>query len=210
MQRLDFHYDPICPFCWITSRWILQVADDRKLDITWRPLSLAILNNELDGSDTTEEGEPHRLGHRVHRVILAAAAQGHRVIDLYSAFGRPHHLDQRPYDDALIAEVLADLGLPADLAKAADDTSWDKHLQEENEAAAEAMGGDTGVPVIVLELPDGQRRGLNGPILCALPSRQEGVELWDALTGLAPIASFYGVSRVRPDGMPDTSTTSGL
>ena len=104
MQRVDFYFDPCCPFCWITSRWLLQVSRSRDVEITWRPFSLADKNDELrpDGPGATEHAEGHRAAHRVLRVITAAAKRGASVIDLYSAFGRALHVEGRPLDDALI------------------------------------------------------------------------------------------------------------
>ena len=211
MQRIDFYFDPSCPFCWITSRWLLQVEKQRDLEITWRPFSLAIKNDELanDGSDASPHGQLHRDGHRIHRVIAAAAKQDASAIDLYSAFGRAFHVDGRDYDDTLIREVLGGAGLPADLAEAADDTSWDAHLSDETDAALEAVGDDTGVPVIVFTDDEGGKRGYFGPVLNALPSDDEGLAIWDGLAALAPVTSFYELKRTRPDGGPDTASTKG-
>ena len=210
MQRLDFYFDPCCPFCWITSRWLLQVSEERAVDITWRPFSLAEKNDELaGGSDASALADMHREAHRVHRVIGAAVKEGASTIELYSAFGRPFHLEQRSYDDALIAEVLQQQGLSADLAKAADDASWDSHLATETQSAVDAVGEDTGVPTIVFET-DGEKKGYYGPVLNAMPSKEEGLAIWDGLTTLAPVTAFYELKRTRPEGMPDTSGTKGL
>lgn len=213
MQRIEFFYDPSCPFCWITSRFLLQVSTERDLDITWRPFSLAMKNNELNGDDdaVTEHGEMHRAAHRVLRVITAAAKRENAsVIDLYSPFGRRYHLDRAAYDDALIAEVLAQSGLPAELAEAADDTSWDDDLTASIDAALAAVGDDTGVPTIVFVGDDGERRGFYGPVLQTLPSPQEGLQLWDSLAGMATVSAFYELKRTRPAGRPDTASTKGL
>ena len=173
MERIEFFYDPCCPFCWITSRFLLEVSAERDIDVTWRPFSLAMKNGELGGDDdaVTEHGEMHRSSHRVLRVVTKAAEQhGASVIDLYSAFGRRFHLDHEKYDDAMIADVLAAAGLPAELAKAADDTSLDEGLQATIDSALEAVGDDTGVPTIVFVSDDGERRGFYGPVLQELPA----------------------------------------
>ncbi|MFC9357067.1 DsbA family protein [Rhodococcus sp. NPDC057014] len=212
MQRLEFYFDPSCPFCWITSRWLLQVADERDLDITWRPFSLAEKNDEVanDRSDKTSHGDLHRPAHRVHRVIAAAAKHGAAVIDLYSAFGRPYHVDGREYDDALIAQVLVTEGLPTGLARAADETSWDAYLRDETSSAVAAVGEDTGVPIIVFKLENGEKKGLYGPVLNNMPNREDALALWDGLRTLAPVSAFYELKRTRPDGLPDTSGTEGI
>lgn len=213
MERIEFFYDPCCPFCWITSRFLLEVSAERDVDVTWRPFSLAMKNNELAGDDdaVNEHGEMHRSSHRVLRVITKAAEQhGASVIDLYSAFGRRFHLDHEKYDDAMIADVLAAAGLPAGLAKAADDTSLDEGLQASIDSAVEAVGDDTGVPTIVFVSDDGQRRGFYGPVLQELPSKEDALRLWDSLVGLVSVPAFYELKRTRPEGMPNTASTKGL
>ena len=213
MERIEFFYDPCCPFCWITSRFLLEVSAERDVDVTWRPFSLAMKNNELAGDDdaVNEHGEMHRSSHRVLRVITKAAEQhGASVINLYSAFGRRFHLDHEKYDDAMIADVLAAAGLPAGLAKAADDTSLDEGLQASIDSAVEAVGDDTGVPTIVFVSDDGQRRGFYGPVLQELPSKDDALRLWDSLVGLVSVSAFYELKRTRPEGMPDTASTKGL
>ena len=213
MERIEFFYDPCCPFCWITSRFLLEVSAERDVDVTWRPFSLAMKNNELAGDDdaVNEHGEMHRSSHRVLRVITKAAEQhGASVIDLYSAFGRRFHLDHEKYDDAMIADVLAAAGLPAELAEAADDTSLDEGLQASIDSALEAVGDDTGVPTIVFVSDDGQRRGFYGPVLQELPSKDDALRLWDSLVGLVSVPAFYELKRTRPQGMPDTASTKGL
>ncbi|MFC9553999.1 DsbA family protein [Rhodococcus sp. NPDC056960] len=212
MERLEFYFDPSCPFCWITSRWLLKVAEERDLDITWRPFSLAEKNDEIanDGSDKTSHGDLHRPAHRVHRVIAAAAKQGAAVIDLYSAFGHPYHIEGREYDDALIAQVLADERLPADLVRAADDTSWDAYLRDETNSAVAAVGDDTGVPIIVFKLENGEKKGYYGPVLNDMPNRDDGLAIWDGLRILTPVSAFYELKRTRPNGMPDTSGTKNI
>lgn len=213
MESIEFFYDPCCPFCWITSRLLLEVSKERELDITWRPFSLAVKNDELDGDENavTPHGKMHRSSHRVLRVITKAAEEnGASVIDLYFAFGRRFHVEHEKYDDAMIAAVLAEAGLPAELAKAADDTSLDDGLRASIDAAIEAVGEDIGVPTIVFDSEDGERRGFYGPVLQTLPSKEEGLRLWDSLTGMVSVPAFYELKRTRPDGMPDTASTKGL
>lgn len=210
MQRIDFYFDPSCPFCWITSRWLLTVQGKRDLEITWRPFSLALKNDELTSTaDEDRHAQLHRDGHRIHRVIAAASEQGASAIDLYSAFGRAFHVDGRDFDDALVREVLDGAGLPAELAKAAEDTSWDAHLSAETDAAVAAVGDDTGVPVIVFTDGEGQERGYFGPVLNTLPDETESLAIWDGLATLAPVTAFYELKRTRPDGGPDTASTKG-
>lgn len=211
MTEIEFFFDPSCPFCWITSRWLLEVQGERDIDITWRQFSLAIKNKELanDGSDESPHGEVHRAAHNVNRVILAAVEQGASAIDLYTAFGTRNHIDGRKYDDAMITEVLAEQGLSADLAKAAQDTSYDAKLEKELQSALDAAGGEVGVPTIVFTGKDGKRLGYFGPVLNEMPEREEGLAIWDGLEKLATVTSFYELKRTRPKGGPDTASTAG-
>lgn len=211
MSRIDFYFDPSCPFCWITSRWLLQVQQERDIDVTWRPFSLALKNDELgaDGTDSAH-GAAHRPAHEVLRVMLAAADRGASLIDLYSAFGRRNHVDRRSYDAAMIAEVLAELDLPADLADAATDGSYDERLQAEITSATDLGGTDIGVPFIAFHGEDGRAQGYFGPVLNEMPGTDEGLRLWDGLERLGTVSSFYELKRTRPQGGPDTRGTAGL
>lgn len=210
-MKVEFYFDPCCPFCWVTSRWLLMVSGERQLDISWKQFSLAIKNDELagDGSDKTEHGDMHRAAHRIHRVMLAAKkSHSAKLIDLYTAFGIPYHLAGEEFDNELIDKVLERAKLPAELAKAADDTSLDKQLGQSTNEAVDVVGSDIGVPTIVFVAEDGSKTGYFGPVLQALPDKPEALKLWDNLSGLATDKYFYELKRGRPSGGPDTVSTA--
>lgn len=206
MTKVEFYFDPSCPFSWITSRWLTQVQSRRDIEVTWRQFSLALKNNEVEpsGKETSYE-KSHRGAHRVQRVIRRAVSQhGASVIELYSEFGIQFHIMEREFDDDMIREVLAEKKLPAELLSAADDKSLDNELQSEIDSATEAAGQDIGVPTMVFMDKDGQRRGYFGPVLNELPSTiEESLNLWDGLEKLATSSSFYEIKRARPDGDPN-------
>lgn len=209
MTKVDFYYDPSCPFCWITSRWLLQVSAQRKIDITWRPFSLAMKNDEL----TQQAGESKyaaasRSAHRVARVIEAARQQGAAAIDLYAAFGRRHHVGGSAFDDAMIQEVLAEQNLPAELAAAADDASHDAQLAAELQSAIDVVGQDIGAPTIVFYLQGGSKQGYFGPVLQELPDVDESLRIWDGVAQLASSTSFYELKSTRPSGGPNVASTA--
>lgn len=208
MQRIDFYFDPSCPFCWITSRWLLQVSEQRDLEIAWRPFSLALKNDELGGGTDSPMKHSHLGGHRVLRVIAAGAKNGAQPIDLYSAFGRQHFLGERDYDDELIREVLREAGLSEDLARDADDETYDGALRQEMESALDVVGDDTGVPIIVFHTEHG-KQGYFGPVLNELPGDDEALRLWDGLEKMATVGAFYELKRTRPSGGPAVETTQG-
>lgn len=206
MTTIEFYYDPSCPFCWITSRWLLDVQKHRELNIAWRQFSLALKNDELDAStpDKSPHGDVHRGSHRTHRVITAAVQQHNAsAIELYSEFGIRYHIMEKPFDDDMIREVLAAKNLPAELLRSADDSSLDIYLQAELDSAIDAAGQDIGVPTIVFTDTDGARRGYFGPVLDALPdSLEESLNLWDGLEKLAHVSHFYELKRSR-EGSPN-------
>lgn len=210
VMTVDFYFDPSCPFCWITSRWLLMVSGERELNVNWRPFSLAIKNDELDASrpGKTEHGELHRSSHRVLRVMLAAKAKGAQFIDLYTDFGLAHHIGGRAFDDELIAETLAARHLPPELAAAADDAAYDTELAASIKSATDVAGEDIGVPTIVFTAADGSQNGFFGPVLQTLPEKVEALKLWDGLTQLATDQNFYELKRTRPAGNPDVFSTA--
>jgi len=202
MTKIEFFFDPACPFSWITSRWLLQVSAERDIDVTWRQFSLALKNQALDKpSDDSGHAQAHLAAHRIHRVIRQASqVTGASTIDLYSEFGIRHHIMEKPFDDALIAAVLADKQLPAELIDAADDTSLDADLEAEIDSAVAAAGSDIGVPTIVFYSRDNQRLGYFGPVLNELPNLEESLAIWDGLEKLATVSHFYEIKRNRPGG----------
>lgn len=140
--------------------------------------------------------------------MLAAQQHGIELIDSYSLFGLKHHMAGFPYNDEWIANVLEELGAPADLISAADDSSLDAKLQSELDAAIEVVGEDVGVPTIVFTLDDGTRQGYFGPVIREIPELDEALKLWDGLANLATVKSFYELKRSRPNGGADTSSSA--
>lgn len=204
MTPIEFYFDPSCPFCWITSRWLLQVAGERNLAINWRQFSLALKNDELkvDKNSTpllSLHSETHRDAHRVQRVINRAVNKyDASSIELYSEFGIRFHIMEQSFDDDMILEVLDAKKLPHELLAAADDTSIDKKLQAELDTAIEAAGTDIGVPLIVFTDKNGTRRGYFGPVLDELPtSIEESLALWDGLQAVATSPHFFELKRSR-------------
>jgi hypothetical protein len=208
-MNVTFYFDPCCPFCWITSRWLLLVQNQRHLKVDWQPFSLALKNDELAATADSKHATTHRAAHRVLRVIVAAQEKtGASLIDLYTEFGKPFHLLDRPYDDTLISQILAEQNLPADLLAAADDAQYDARLSGSIKAATAVAGDDIGVPTIVFTADDGSKSGFFGPVLQELPSEEAALKLWDGLSQLATDKNFYELKRSRPDGQPDVFSTA--
>ena len=205
-MKLEFYFDPSCPFCWVTSRWLLSVSNKRDLHITWRPFSLAMKNDELKADNSGKQG--HLSAHRVIRVMLAAAKDGVSLSDMYTKFGIRHFMVGDEYDDQFIADVLKELKLDPQYAKSADDTKLDNELEASIAEATKVVGQDIGVPTIVFEFEDGHKTGFFGPVLQALPDEETSLELWDGLIKLAAVPGFYELKRGREAGGPDVFSTA--
>lgn len=203
-MNVEFYFDPSCPFSWITSRWLIQVKDARKLDITWRPFSLALKNGELGDIKHSSE---HGNSHRVLRVMQLAASQGSDMGEMYTAFGTERHIMGEEYADEIIKKVLAELDLSAELLSAADDKSQDSALRDSLDSALEVVGNDVGVPTIIFN-DGGKRTGYFGPVLQDLPGVADSLKLWDGLRVLATAPQFYELKRTRPDSGPNTASTA--
>ncbi|MDF2980063.1 MAG: hypothetical protein K0S40_4791 [Actinomycetospora sp.] len=224
-DRLEFFFDPICPFCWVTSRWVVEVARQRPLEVTWRPVSLAILNEEISYEErlraSEEYPDSHVRGLEMLRVVHAAReAHGPEVVgDLYTALGAlVWDADPPEGDDfrAVMHEMarrrdlrpaLERAGLPADLADAADDTARDDDLRAETEEAAQRCGGGVGTPILSFSPPDGP--ALFGPVIDAPPSGDDALRLWDAVATLAQWRGFAELKRTLRS-FPDTPLSSKL
>lgn len=207
-MNVEFYFDPACPFCWITSRWLLVVSGERDINIEWKPFSLAIKNNELDSGEG-KYAEMHRASHRALRMMMAAHS-GHNtpLIDLYTSFGIKHHVAGFEIDNDLLTEILTEKGLPVELLNEADNTKYDQLLEGYIKDATDTAGQDIGVPTIVFTNKDGKKQGFFGPVLQELPDNKECLELWDGLSKLATNSSFYELKRSRPGGTPDIGSTA--
>lgn len=210
VMKVVFYFDPSCPFSWITSRWLIEVAKSRPIEVTWRPFCLAIKNNELEMKAGEDDHAPvHRDSLRALRLMLIAD-RDHKIplIDSYTAAGKIKHVDKNQLDDNGLKQLLADLGLPEELITSADDTTLDSELKGSLDEAMAVVGEDVGVPTIVYQLDDGSSQGYFGPVLNSMPSSTECLAIWDGLVKLAGVKSFYELKRTRPDGDPDTQSTA--
>ncbi len=193
-MQIDFFFDPLCPWCWITSRWMTEVSEHRDLDLTWRPFSLAI-KNDSDGSKSYRPSE--EWGLRGLRVIEAVRRKlgDEAVARVYAEMGARKHNDGIDFPDH--ADVLSTLGIDPALATAADDDSWDAVIEASMDAALELAGDDVGVPTIVYE----GRAAFFGPVISPAPTGDAALRLWDGLASLATTTDgFFELKRTRDVG----------
>lgn len=201
---IEFFFDPVCPFAWITSRWIVKVQDQTDYKVDWRFISLRILNKEKDyARDFPPDYEHgHTAGLRMLRVAAAVRADlgpapvGALYTELSSAT-----FDAEPNESyrlslgtpEMVAGALERAGLPTTYAAALDDTSLDVVIEEETELALARTGRDTGTPIITFRPPDGI--SFFGPVISRVPDDADAVPLWNAVTMLAAYPGFSEMKR---------------
>ncbi len=191
---VEFWFDAICPWCWMTSRWAAEVASVRGFEIAWHPVSLAVIN---EGNEPGSHAHLHEAGHRFSRVIEAARREaGESVVgQLYTEIGPRRHPGGRDDFDTIIAESLAAVGLDASLAAAADSTETDAQIRENTAHALKIAGPDVGVPVISI---DGV--AFFGPVVTPAPTGEAALRLWDGIYAAASVPGFYELKRGRSEG----------
>jgi hypothetical protein len=207
---INFYFDPVCPFAWLTSKWVRSVMAQRDYTVDWRFISLRMTNAHID-YDThfpPEYEAGHTAGLRLLRVAAKAraehgreavgplyAAYGAHIFDSGSPFERPaeaNGLDPRGTREA-VEPILVEAGLPAELVKALDDESLDPEIRAETDEALSLTGKDVGTPIIHFEPPTGV--AFFGPVISRLPSDADAVRLWDHVVGLAGFPGFAEMKR---------------
>ena len=201
----DFWFDPLCPWAWITSRWILEVENVRDVQTRWHVMSLALLNENREGLSERYQ-EMMRLALGPVRVCIAAEQlRGPEILlPLYTAMGTRRHVEGRGRDDvddarASLAEALAEVGLPASLLDAATSTEYDEALASSHHAGMDPVGTDVGTPAIQVN-----GNPIFGPVVTPAPKGEAAGLLWDGVLLCTATEGFYELKRTR-DARPDFS-----
>lgn len=199
---VDFWFDPICPWAWMTSRWMLEVEKVRDVEVSWHVMSLAVLNEpKLD-----ELPEQYREGMKtawgpVRVVIAAQQLHGDEVVGkLYTALGTRIHNGGEGHGRETVVAALADVGLPADLIEYADKDTYDSELRASHKEGIDKVGQEVGTPVISVPGSDGEQIAFFGPVVTPAPKGEEAAKLWDGTLMVASIPGFYEIKRTRTQG----------
>ena len=202
MTDVELYVDPSCPWAWITSRWLVEVAPQRELRVTWPSYCLEIRDDYGVAPQIPEEQRErviaaHALSHRMLRVFEAARARsGEEAVGvLYTEWGRRFFTRDVVRDDTLLATCLGASGLDDDLLDAAGDEKWDQPIVESMQVAYEFGGPKTQTPTIVVRTDP--PHGFKGPVMAPAPTGEAAVRLWDAVQVLSQEPGFFEITRPR-------------
>jgi hypothetical protein len=202
---INFYFDPVCPFAWMTSKWVRMVAAERGYTVDWRFISLRMINSHIDYDSHFPAGyeEGHTSGLRLLRVAARARAEHGRAAvgpfyeavssEIFDSPGAAELTAATRGSRAFTEPLLAQAGLPVGLADALDDPRWDEEIRAEGEEALALTGRDVGTPIIWFGAPAGT--AFFGPVISRLPAPQDAGRLWDYVTGLAGFPGFAELKR---------------
>lgn len=192
-DRADFWFDPLCPWAWLTSRWILNVEQVRPVDVHFRVFSLAILNEDNADIDDDYRSRIERGWGPVRVCMAAESTYGTGVLrELYTALGTKRHNQGREFGPELYAEALAEAGLPTELADAATADQYDEQIRKSHTEGIEQVGQDVGTPLISVN-----GAAFFGPVLSPAPKGEEAGRIWDGAVALAGYDGFFELKRSR-------------
>lgn len=196
---VEFWFDPMCPWAWITSRWVTEVARLRDVNVTWSVMSLAILNEGKPVSPQYAAAMEAAWG-PVRVCIAAAERHGNAVLGpLYTAFGTRLHVEARTDYSKIITESVADAGLEPSLAAAATSADFDQQLRTSHQRAVDLVGDDVGTPVIAVPDAQGEPVAFFGPIVTPAPLGEHALRLWDGTLMVAGTPGFFELKRSRDE-----------
>ncbi|CUU53966.1 hypothetical protein Ga0074812_101467 [Parafrankia irregularis] len=188
----DFWFDPLCPWAWLTSRWMLEVEKVRPVRTRWHVMSLAVLNEGRDVPEQYREAMRQAWG-PVRVCIAAAATAGDEVLlPLYTALGERRHLQKAELTEETFASALVEVGLDPALAAAARSTEWDERLRASHTDGISRVGMDVGTPVIAVA-----GTAFFGPVVTPAPRGEAAGRLWDGVLLVAQTPGFYELKRTR-------------
>lgn len=193
MEKVDFWFDPSCPWTWVTSLWMCEVASLRDIEVNWHPFSLYFLNEgrELD-PDYRKLTDYNFVGSRVTGAV--AVTNPEKLSDFFMAVGTKYHNEARGKEDyeGILKEALGDCGLEAELFDRATAGEFDDFMRESTKAGLDIVGDQVGVPIVSFN-----DVGFFGPVIAKVPRGDEALKLWDGCLAAASVDSFYELKRSR-------------
>jgi protein-disulfide isomerase-like protein with CxxC motif len=192
----DFWFDPVCPWAWMTSRWMTEVMAVRDVEVRWNVMSLAVLNEGRDLPEDYRRSIDDAWG-PVRVITAARLAHGDHVVKpLYDAIGTRLHPGGRQGERmAVVAEALAEVGLPAELLVAASTDAHDDALRASHQGAIDLVGEDVGTPVVAVN-----GTAFFGPVMTPAPKGEDAGRLWDGFVLVTSVPGFYELKRTRTQG----------
>ena len=191
-QTADLWFDPVCPWAWMTSRWLLEVEKVRPVQARFNVMSLSVINEDRDLPEDYRDLMDRAWG-PVRVCIAAAREHGEEVLgDLYTALGTRFHNQDRPVERATIEDALREVGLPIGLADAMDDEAYDKAVRESTSGATDKVGLDVGTPTISVG-----DVAFFGPVVSPAPKGEDAGRLWDGVVLVAGTEGFFELKRSR-------------
>ena len=191
-RTAEFWFDPVCPWAWIASRWMLEVQQVRPVDTRFRVMSLGYLNEGRDLPDDYREAMEEAWG-PVRVCVAAAREHGEQVLaPLYTALGTRFHQQEMPKDRETVQAALAEVGLPGDLADAMTSTEYDDEVRASHHAGMDQVGYEVGTPVISVE-----GVAFFGPVVSPIPRGEAAGQLWDGVVLVAGTDGFFELKRSR-------------
>lgn len=194
-DSVEFWFDPSCPWAWMTSRWVDEVAAHRDLDVTWNVMSLAILNEDTDVPEEYKAFFPRALQY-TRLVAAAKELQGQEIVKpLYDALGTRIHPGGGNDPAEVIPAALAEVGLDADFAQWADSDVYDPQMRASHFEGISRVGQDVGTPVIAVN-----GVAFFGPVVSPAPKGEQALALWDGVVAAASYDGFFEIKRTRTRG----------
>jgi protein-disulfide isomerase-like protein with CxxC motif len=192
VTQLDFWFDPMCPWAWIASRWVLEVETVRPVQARWHVMSLAVLNEGKDVPEAYRAFMAQAWG--PVRVCIAAEQKfgPEALLPLYTALGTRFHQEKADRDRVTIEAALAEAGLPIELANAMDDSSYDDALRASHHDGMDRVGYEVGTPVISVN-----GTSFFGPVVSPIPRGEAAGRLWDGVVAVAGTDGFFELKRSR-------------
>ncbi|RFS83163.1 disulfide bond formation protein DsbA [Actinomadura spongiicola] len=194
LTPVDFWFDPLCPWAWITSRWILEVEKQRPIEVCWHVMSLSVLNEDKDIPEDYRQGLKDAWG-PVRVCVAAEQKYGSGVLGrLYTEMGTRRHHERQKFDRAFFEASLTAAGLDPALADAAETTDFDEAVRASHKDGIDRVGQEVGTPVIEVE-----GSAFFGPVVTPIPRGEAAVKLWDGVVAVASTPGFFELKRTRTE-----------